>query len=202
MKWLTHASAHGAPGRRWLMLPGAYMKAADFIDAGFVAALAEAGLAHEAWLLDAQLGELADGSARRFVQDALAAAELPTWLLGISLGGHVALSSLMAGARPAGVLVLAPYLGPRDLVAAVNAPGAAPIAAGDPDADRQIWRGLQAETGLGCPVFLGWGLQDRFNTSHALMAGLLPAGRSDAVEGGHDWPTWSLLWRRHLETLR
>ena len=76
----------------WLMLPGAYMKPADFIAADFVEAVHQRRLPHDIALLDASIPEVADGSALRFLQQYLreqgSMPQRRIALLGISLGAH------------------------------------------------------------------------------------------------------------------
>lgn len=194
----------------WIMLPGAYMKPADFIAAGFVEAVRSRGLPHDVALLEANIAQVADGSALQFLQDYLrTGATTPgrrVCLLGISLGAHLAMTCLARGTADAGqalaadqvasALLLAPYLGPRDIVAEVAA-ATGPLAAGD--IDREIWQWLRTRRESGCELYLGYGSEDRFAQAHALMAQALPSGHVDVQPGGHAWPVWTALWNRHLE---
>ena len=108
-----------------------------------------------------------------------------------------------AAARVARVHVMAPYLGPRDLLAEVAAGGRLADGAlppkGQTDNEREIWRWLQDTTAHKPPLYLGYGSEDRFADAHALMARSLPADRVDTQPGGHDWPVWTALWNRHLD---
>lgn len=194
----------------WVMLPGAYMKPADFIAAGFVDAVRRRGLPHDIALLEANIAEVADGSALRLLQEFLrgegAVAGRRVCLVGISLGAHLAMACLARAAhggdeaRAAGsvasALLLAPYLGPRDIVAEVAA-SSGPLAPGD--IDRDIWQWLRTRPTGGCELYLGYGSEDRFAGAHALMARTLPADRVDTQPGDHSWPVWTALWNRHLE---
>ncbi|RYF41990.1 MAG: hypothetical protein EOO25_08170, partial [Comamonadaceae bacterium] len=86
----------------WVMLPGAYMKPADFIEAGFVQAVRSRGLPHDVVLLEANIAEVADGSALRFLQQFLCnevASGRRVCLLGISLGAHLAMACLARAAQ-------------------------------------------------------------------------------------------------------
>jgi len=169
----------------------------------------ERGLPHDIALLETNIAEVADGSALAFLQDYLrvqAAFGGSVRLLGISLGAHLAMACLARAAasspppRPArrvnGALLLAPYLGPRDIVAQVAA--GAPLAPGDIDHD--IWQWLRQDGADRCELHLGYGSEDRFAAAHALMAALLPPDHVDVQPGGHAWPVWSALWNRHLES--
>lgn len=211
----------GAPGavatRLWVMLPGAYMKPGDFIEAGFVEALRRRGLPHDVALLDAHVGEVADGSALTFLDAFLraeaAGAARRVGLFGISLGAHLALAWLArcqgGGARPApggvaSACLLAPYLGPREVAAEIAAAGGLrawrPAPPAHNDIDRCIWQWLQRQAGSGCDLYLGYGSEDRFARAQALMAQALPPHQVDVQPGGHDWPVWAALWHRYLDS--
>lgn len=215
MRFLHQTADPGQPGAQlWVMLPGAYMKPADFLDAGFAQALRQRGLPHDIALLDAELGEVADGSALRYLEDFLqsgaAAGYRRVCLLGISLGARLAMNCLarLAGGpgqtcRVDSAVLLAPYLGPRDVIAEVAAAGALarwlPGALPAGDGDRAIWQWLQQESGSGRQIFLGYGSEDRFASAYALMAQALPDNRVEALPGGHTWPVWTALWNNHLD---
>ena len=213
------APAGPASTQLWVMLPGAYMKPADFIEAGFVAAVHRRGLPHDIALLEANVAEVAGGSALAFLQSYLqpgggAGGAARICLLGISLGAHLALACLagasagggqaQAAARIDAACLLAPYLGPRDIIAEVAAAGAfdrwQPGSGWQADIDRRIWQWLRLASDAH-DLYLGYGSEDRFAHAHALMAQALPAGRVDVQPGGHSWPVWTGLWRRHLERL-
>jgi len=219
MKFQHHPVQGGVPPTHlWLMLPGAYMKAQDFIDAGFVTALRQRGLPHDVALLEATLIDVADGSALAFLQEFLrsapAAGPARVSLLGISLGAHLALACLAradldgeqarAAARVHSACLLAPYLGPRDIVADVagaTRSGETDAAAPAPeDIDRRIWHWLQRRGPNDCSLHLGYGSEDRFAAAHALMARSLPPERVQVLPGGHHWPVWSGLWNRYLDS--
>lgn len=211
------AQTDQASTQLWVMLPGAYMKPADFVEAGFAAAVHRRGLPHDIELLEADVGEVADGSALAFLQSYLrpdgdAAGARRICLLGISLGAHLALACLagasagrgqaQAAARIDATCLLAPYLGPRDIIDEVGAAGAFdswhPACAAEADIDRRIWQWLRREAGAH-DLYLGYGSEDRFAKAHALMAQALPASRVDVQPGGHTWPVWTGLWNRHLD---
>lgn len=216
MKFHRHAF-DGRASLLWVLLPGAYMKPEDFLQAGFVDAVRSRGLPHDVVLLQATMTDVADGSALRFLQaflrDDTQAARVPVGLAGISLGAHLALACLAraecseaqqhAAARVRQACLLAPYLGPRDIVAQAGQgdglKGWRAPAGGPEDIDRRIWRWLQSPRPDRCEVHLGYGGQDRFAGAHALMARHLPAGCVDVHPGAHDWATWAVLWTRYLD---
>ncbi len=201
---------------QWILLPGAYMKPEDFLAAGFVEAVRLRGLPYEMVLLEATIPEVADGSALRFLQHFLRtdpqAARCAVGLAGISLGAHLALACLAraacseaersAAARVQAACLLAPYLGPRDVVAeagAGNGLGGWLPQDGADDIDRRIWQWLQAGPSGGCELHLGYGSEDRFAQAQSLLARALPPQRVDVERGAHDWATWTRLWHLYLD---
>ncbi len=199
----------------WLMLPGAYMKPADFVAAGFIEALRARGLPHDAALLEADIAQVADGSALAFLQDFLRVQPpgQTIRLLGISLGAHLALACLAradadaqqraAAQRVRGACLLAPYLGPREIAAGIAAAGSlaqweAPVTDKE-DIDIRIWGWLKRQNPQTSGLHLGYGADDRFARSHALMAQALPPAQVDVQPGGHVWPVWTSLWNRYLD---
>lgn len=48
-------------------------------------------------------------------------------------------------------------------------------------------------------LWLGYGSEDRFAAAHRMLAPLLPAGHTQVVPGGHDWPPWRALWAQWLD---
>lgn len=203
----------GEPSQLWVTLPGAYMKPSDFIDAGFVQAVRSRNLPHDIALLDVNIAEVADGSALLLLQEFLRSGCGPyrrICLLGISLGAHLAMACLSraaggaaqaaAAGRVATALLLAPYLGPRDIVAEVAASASLRAPLAEEDIDREIWRWLRNGAG-GHEIYLGYGSDDRFAKAHALMARTLPESHVDVQPGGHAWPVWIALWNRHLDLI-
>lgn len=198
-----------------VMLPGAYSRPPEFVEAGFPRALRERGSSADVLIVDSHLGYFTDGSVLRRLRDevvlpARAQGYRHLWLVGISLGGFGALGYAMHhGTEIDGVLALAPYLGPRRLTQEIEAAGG-PRAwraegvrgsaqdAGD-DVDRALWRALSDPAKLPLQhVHLGYGLDDRFARAHRLLADLLPPGRVRTTPGGHDWPPWRALWEDWL----
>jgi hypothetical protein len=216
MKFHRQDSEDAEPALLWILLPGAYMKPQDFLQAGFAEAVRSRRLPHEIVLLEATIPEVADGSALGALQEFLTtdprACRCPVGLAGISLGAHLALACLAracgsareqdAAARVATACLLAPYLGPYDVVDEARA-GAGlrdwQPAAGADDIDRRIWHWLQTGPAALDKLYLGYGREDRFARAHALMAQVLPPQRVDVQPGGHDWPTWAALWNRYLD---
>jgi dienelactone hydrolase len=159
------------------------------------------------------------GAAAASSSIAGAAAAAPAnrpWLAGISLGGLAALAYAMRhGDEVAGVLAIAPYLGRRTLLRDISAAGG-PLAWSrsaarpgpddrDPEAlEDALWhwlaqRGAAPGAAALPPLYLGYGRADRFADAQQVLQTLLPAGHTDVVDGGHDWPPWRALWQRWLQ---
>jgi pimeloyl-ACP methyl ester carboxylesterase len=167
---------------------------------------------------DSHLGYAYDGSmGQRLRADVLEPAQAQgyrrIWLVGISLGGYVALNYLQDHpGEIEGVVALAPYLGTRGLIAALertNNPAQRkalldkrPGVGGATERDLKLWSWLTGErspaTAPG-PVHLGYGVDDRFAAGHRLLAGLLPAEQVHTAPGGHDWAPWRRLWATWLD---
>lgn len=193
-----------------VMLPGARDAAQDFVRHGFIQAVHEQAAACDVAALDAHMDYyLAETLVTRLHQDiilpALASGARHIWLLGISLGGMGCLRYVRAYPDMiAGLILLAPFLATRGLIAEVSAAGGfVQWRAGDTstDSEREFLAWLQQQP-LNTPpfdkLFLAYGEQDRFAPASILLQQRLPAARSIATAGAHDWPTWNKLWRMWL----
>lgn len=205
------------PDTLLVLLPGSWSLPEDFQREGFVAAARQRHLAADLWLVDAHVGYYRERSiVDRLRADVILPAQAQgyrhVWIGGISIGGFGAL--LYAEAHPEdidGVIAIAPYLGSPKMAAVVTAAGG--LAAFNPppgtsppdDLDTPFWQGLREHfvTTAGpasppLPLFLGYGLADRFVTSDDVLAHSLPPVRIFTAEGDHDWPVWDVLWPRML----
>jgi len=201
-----------------VFLPGAFLQPEEFEREGFVRAVRERELAADVMLVDANVSYYYDQTfIERLHADVLEPAQrsgyAAIWLVGISIGGFGALThELKRPGLVAGIVALAPYLGRRPVGAEIlkagglrawKAPDGPPP---DDEVDRKLWPWLQqyadAKPSASLPpLYLGYGLSDRFASNHRLLAEALPEERVFTTEGGHDWPQWSQLWRRVLEVL-
>jgi pimeloyl-ACP methyl ester carboxylesterase len=198
-----------------VFLPGAHMAPEEFVREGFLAAVRSRQLAVDMRVADAHLGYAYDGSmGRRLREDVLAPARAQgyrrIWLVGISLGGYVALNYLKDHATEIeGVVALAPYLGPQGWIAAlekstepaqrkalfVTQPGVG----GATQRDLQLWDWLSQARPTSLPIHLGYGEADRFAPGHRVLATTLPPDQVRVVPGGHDWRPWFSLWTSWLD---
>jgi S-formylglutathione hydrolase FrmB len=202
-----------------IFLPGAFLRPEDFEREGFVSAVRERDLAADVLLVHADVSYYYDQTfIERLDSDVLrpqrARGYRSIWLVGISIGGFGALIHELA--RPGtvdGIVALAPYLGRRPLGAEIHKAGglrawkapSGPLP--DEEVDRKLWPWLQqyADSKKAArhlpPLYLGFGLADRFAANHRLLAEALPSGHVFTTEGGHDWPQWSRLWKKMLDVL-
>jgi pimeloyl-ACP methyl ester carboxylesterase len=191
-----------------VMLPGQYSLPQDFVDEGFVRALHSRGFAVDVWLPDSHPGYVENGTLlERLRDDVLAPARHAgyrrIWLVGISLGGFAALRLLQNNADTIeGALLIAPYVGERDVVQRVAAAGGAEAYARTAANDvlgSGLWLRLgRSPAALRDKIYLHTGSQDRFIEGHRLMAALLASDHVLELPGGHNWPVWSALWARWL----
>ncbi|KQP17668.1 alpha/beta fold hydrolase [Pseudorhodoferax sp. Leaf267] len=197
-----------------VLLPGSYSLPEEFEREGFIDAVRAQRLAADLLLVDAHVGyyhqrSIVDRLQADVVAPARAQGYRQVWLAGISIGGLGAM--LYAEARPGevdGLVVLAPYLGTH-LVAKdiANAGGLAawraPPAPLAQDLDAGLWRWLQQQTAgpSAPPLWLGYGLDDRFFYNAEQLRPALPAKQVFTAPGGHDWPVWTGLWQRMLPAL-
>jgi hypothetical protein len=216
--FLKAANAHARSDTLLIFLPGAFLQPEEFEREGFVSAVRERDLAADVLLVDADVSyyydqTFTDRLQHDVIEPARANGYRSIWLVGISIGGFGALIHQLA--RPGtvdGIVALAPYLGRRPLGAEIHkagglrswkAPEGPPP---DQEVDRRLWPWLQqyarAKSPKGLPpLYLGFGLSDRFASNHRLLADALPPDRVFTTEGGHDWPQWGRLWRKMLEVL-
>ena len=204
----------GACAQRTLLvaLPGAGDCAQDLIDQHFVRVLRERQLAVDVFAVDVPMDAYLEGKVvRRMADEVIAPAReagwRSIWLMGISLGGMGALAYVREHPQDiAGVILLAPFLGTRGLIAEVARAGGLdqwhPRAIPDGDEERHLIAWLKHKT-MDHPdtpfIYLGYGHEDRFAAASQLLSQRLPADRIAMVPGGHDWSTWLALWCRMLD---
>ena len=201
-----------------VMLPGSYSLPEEFQRESFVKILRARHLAADLVLVDAHVGyyrnrSIVDRLAEDVIRPARARGYRHVWIAGISIGAVGAM--LYANVHPDdvdGVVLIAPYLGSQLTAKAVRIAGGlqawpAPEAVPSPDLDSILWPWLQSQTAPGMtavrklPIFLGYGEQDRFAYNDEVLAAELPSARVFTTPGGHDWPPWTVLWKRLVEAL-
>ncbi|VWX63702.1 Esterase [Burkholderiales bacterium 8X] len=211
---LTPSACTAAADTLVVMLPGAYSSPDEFVQEGMLAAIGERRLAVDVLTVDAPLAYYQRGTVfDRLRDDVFAPARAryrSVWVLGISVGGLGALAySDKQPGELAGIVALAPYLGERLTGTEISNAGGLRrwrVPQRELGNDERLWRRLQrygneptsAELP---PLYLGYGVDDRFAFSHRLLADALPPERVFTTPGGHDWPQWRALWRAILPTL-
>lgn len=200
-----------------VLLPGSFSMPEEFQQEGFVETVRARRLKVDVVMVDAHVGyyqnrSIVERLADDVVRPARAAGYRHIWMAGISIGGLGAM--LYADAHPdelEGVVLLAPYLGTRQSAQEIRLAGGlarwhAPARSDDDVVDATVWRWLQTQT-FGTshtrtlPLFLGYGRDDRFAYSHAVLSEALPPTHVFTAAGGHDWPAWKALWKQVLAAL-
>lgn len=191
-----------------VLLPGAYMTAADYVEAGFLAAVTRRRLTLDLKIVDLDLASISGGEALPALQTQILEPArqryAKVWLGGISLGGLLALchNADTPGAVD-GLCLLAPYPGSRLTTNAIARAGGMDVWQADAeqlnDPEFRAWRWLQ-QPPADFPVFVGYGTEDRFAEGMAQIAGCFPSDARCAVPGGHDWPAWQVLWEHFLDS--
>ena len=194
-----------------VMLPASGSHPKDLIDHGFVRALRSRCLPVDAAVVDAHMGLYLDRTlSASLAREVIAPARSQgrrIWLLGISLGGMGALLHAREHAADIeGVILLAPFLGPRGTIAEIARAGGLdrwdPGEMSPEDDQRMLLAWLCAHTAhdrARPALHLGYGRRDRYALASAMLARRLPSSQVVTIDGGHDWATWLELWRRMLD---
>lgn len=198
-----------------VMLPGAYDSPADFVAQGFVVALRSRNIAADVMMVNAHVNYYTDTDQKivshlhtQIVQPARLQGYEQIWLVGISLGGYGSL--LYSQKHPEminGLFLMAPFMGPRDIPVEIQQQGGLkywrPGNIPEDDYDRKLWLWLQGyclpSSWTRPPIYVGFGVDDRFVASNRLLAQVLPSNQTFTVPGGHDWLPWQQLWAKFLD---
>lgn len=193
-----------------VMLPGAGFGPSDFAERGFVSDLDRWGGRVRGVVANIPETRYLDGDIAPWLHETCIAPARREgterlWLLGISLGGMGALMSLRAGlAQVEGLMLLSPFLATRGSIASVVRAGGlkewTPPPVGPADVEIGFLTWLKSSPLIPIPVHLGCGLDDRYVPASQLLAAQLPPSRTYFTQGGHDWLTWSRLWRSMLDS--
>lgn len=204
----NHARGDKASETLIVMLPGRGGNMKDFEEAGFMALANKAGLNSDILTVDLHEGyyynrTMVERLRLDVVQPALKKGYQKIWFVGVSLGGFGALMYAKEdNANIGGILVIAPYLGDK-IVEEIQEAGGIQKWEPRPNTSSEeyevdLWKWLKRGYGS-TPLYLAFGSDDRMATSHKLLADLLPRDRTIAISGGHNWKTWTALWKLFLE---
>ena len=214
MRIVSHVSRQSTTAPAAIvLLPAALTSPDDFIVHGFAEAIDESGLdvdllipdLHADCYLRSTAVEMLDDTLRSHVQNRYAS----FWLTGVSLGGygvmqHARLSEMELSSLQ-GRFLIAPYLGSREIVNAVNASGGISAWRGDdsdmPDAPLWQWLQRQTKTALGDSLCVGCGTEDRFALASRLLETLVPNQQVFSTAGDHSFEPWQRLWAQWLTTV-
>jgi pimeloyl-ACP methyl ester carboxylesterase len=200
------------PGARCLFvfLPGRHSRPEDFARTGFATAAAKRQLAADLIGVDAHLGYYRNRSVvERLHVDVLAPRREryeEVWVVGTSLGGLGGLLLLREHPEDVeGILTLAPFLGPDEVIAEIAAAGGPrawvpPAVPAPDDPGRALWAALrEVDWPSAAPLYVGWGARDRFAAANEMLGALLPPERVFRVGGGHSLATWRGIWEQFLD---
>ncbi len=191
------AAEDGSESAYVLLLPGRGDRPGDYERAGFPRVLTTAGFPGEIVAADAHLQYYLKRIAIARLHEDVIAPRFPRkpWVVGISMGGLGAL--LYEKEHPGeaqGLVLLAPFVGDKDLIREIVAAGGIaswnPGAIAPDDWQRELWAWIKSGGLARVPVFLAWGSSDGFAEGDALLSSLVPAERVVVISGGHTWSTW------------
>lgn len=195
-----------------VLLPGRGGSAKDFEEEGFIREVRKEGLNIDMVAVEAHLGYYANRSiVTRLKEDVIEPAKSAgyeqIWLAGISMGALGALYYTKAYPEDIyGLILLAPYLGEQEVINEISNAGGVqkwnPSKVDKDDWQREQWKWIKAYTSRqenAAHFYLGYGVDDRYASTHKLLAELLPKQNVLSGKGGHDWATWRPIWAELLE---
>ena len=137
--------------------------------------------------------------------------KLKIWLVGISMGGlGAAVYAMEHPELVEGVVLLAPYLGDREVTSEIQAAGGIREWAPPPDWQKlepgetrttyRLWvwfKGLLITGDRSPKLFVGYGDRDR--RSVEMVAAVLPPRQKKVLPGGHKWRVWKPLFAELIQ---
>lgn len=211
MKVTWHHSKNNDSRQLVILLPGIWDKPAEFIDHGFIEIARKNNIEHDFLIVDANITYLIRGNfSQRFIADVITPAQekgyKSFWLVGISLGGYNALSYYLDHPEEIeGVVLLSPYIGvdkEEDLLHQirqyVNKDDLPSITQRIPYTNWERLASFEKHGSLK-NIYLAYGRQDKFAPGYSEFEQLLPHENIHAIDGNHDWRTWSRLWEELLK---
>jgi hypothetical protein len=193
-----------------VLMPGFGDRPQDFAEHGFVAVLAKSAPEYDVFAADAHFGyyrkrTLLERLERDVIGSLRARGYRELWLAGASMGGFGAVA--YARTHPSavrGLLLFAPYMGPKEIVREVRAKGLChyDAAPGPEDDERQlaranfVWLRRQACEQHGVSLFVGVGERDGLRPANQLLGAALPPGNMLVLPGGHGWKVWTPALQR------
>jgi len=189
-----------------VLLPGFGDRPTTFEQRGFVNALRRAAPGYDVYAADAHLGYYRTGTLiERLDTDVVgplrARGYKELWLAGTSLGGHGAVAYAREHPdRIAGLMLFAPYMGPRGVVDEVRRAGGlcryeAPSQPPD-DADSFAranfgWLRREACDDRSVSLWLAVGDADHLLSADRVLGDALDPSHVFVLPGGHGWKVWT-----------
>ncbi|MDB4985324.1 MAG: hypothetical protein JWN04_502 [Myxococcaceae bacterium] len=188
-----------------VLLPGFGDRPSAFDDHGFVAALSRHASAYDVVAADAHFGYYRKRTLlERLDHDVIAPLRArgyrEIWLAGASLGGFGAIAYARTHPeRVRGVMLFAPYLGPKEVVNEVAASGLCNYvhAVGAEDSESNfarknfLWLKQQACVDRQVSLWLGVGSEDRLRRTDGVLGDALDPSHVVILPGGHGWKVWT-----------
>ncbi len=185
-----------------VILPGASDVPKDFARQGFIAKLAQRGIAASILGADTHWAYYREHNVvERLREDVIRPAQARgvqrIWLVGFSLGGWGALQYAREhGEDLAGMVLIAPFVGEKKTLLEVKAAGGLahwrPAVVHPQDDQRVVLAWLRdyrpGETPI--DIYLGYGASDAFAPALDMIAAQLRADNVVKVPGGHTWRAW------------
>jgi hypothetical protein len=215
------------PRLLFVFLPGRGDPIAVFQKEGLVEAVRQRGLRVDMIAVNAHIGYYVNGTVfTRLKEDVIKPAKAEgyeqIWLVGNSLGGYGSLSYVREyPGDVTGVVLLGPFLGGKDIVDEIKQAGG--ILQWTPteiklktedEWDKHLWLWIKdrvrqekfrflaeecEQKECNPKVYLGYGRRDRFSYGQEFLASLMPLEQVIVIDGGHDWTTWTKLWKMFLD---
>jgi pimeloyl-ACP methyl ester carboxylesterase len=200
-------------GELVVFLPGRWSRVGEFEQEGFFEIAGKRWPDARLVAADLHLGYYKNQTvARRLHEDIIGPARRSgvkrVRIVGISMGG---LGALIYDAEYPGqvdeLVLLSPFLGEEDALREIEASGGLknwrPGPLVEEDFSRKLWLRLREnrlENDAPTKLLLGCGTEDRLAASNRLFAReFLKADSQEWIPGGHDWPTWRILFEKLIE---
>jgi len=203
-----------------VFLPGLYDVAEKFKQENFFSMARTAGIKADMVAASVHLDHLLENKLIKRIEvdvftPAISNGYRNIWFVGVSLGG---LNSLLFYKRHAGsicgLVLLAPYLGDKVITEAIaNAGGLnnwQPDQIDNPEDIKNkkrldvhvknLWHWIKHEKENLQRVYLGYGLQDRYEKAHKIFASFLADNNVFEIEGKHNWKTGQKIWQQQLSS--
>jgi pimeloyl-ACP methyl ester carboxylesterase len=188
-----------------VLLPGFGDTPSTFAEQGFVDKLRSAAPTFDVFAADAHFGYYRRRTLiERLEGDVISPLRRrgyrELWLVGASMGGHGAIAyARMHPQDVTGLILLAPYMGPRDVVAEVQRAGglckyeAAPYEESADGFAREnfAWLRRMVCDEQRLSIWLGVGDGDRLLPADRLLADALAPEHVLVLPGGHGWEVWT-----------